>query len=212
MKDSNNIKTPDVIYGKAALLVIDFQNDFILSGAPIECPGGQEAVKNTLPLIEKARSKKIPVIFTTEFHRDPKVFGPYDFGRELDGEDPVHCVKDSDGYQLVDELLPLAPTDYVLDKPRYSTFIGTDLDLILRSHKTETLIITGVCTNICVHYNFIDAHQRDYRVRVVEECVAGTSLDAHNAALKQINYLQYGGVQKLSSIMTAIDQIEDHFN
>ncbi len=206
MPSPENEKTPEVIHGQPALLVIDFQNDFILSGAPIECTGGREAVKNSIPLIEKAREKGIPVIFTQEFHREPKVYGPYDFGRELDGEDPIHTVRGTDGHKLVDELLPLAPKDYVLEKPRYSTFIGTDLDLILRSHKVETVIIVGVCTNICVHYNFIDAHQRDYRVRVVEECVAGTSWEAHQAALTQINYLQYGGVQKRDDVMNALEE------
>ncbi len=209
MQDLKDTKTSEVIYGKAALLVIDFQNDFILSGAPIECTDGRKALENSIPLIELARNKGVPVIFTQEFHRDPKVYGPYDFGRELDGEDPIHTVRNTDGYKLVDELLPLSPRDYVLEKPRYSTFIGTDLDLILRSHNVETIIIAGVCTNICVHYNFIDAHQRDYRVRVVEECVAGTSLEAHEAALTQISYLQYGGVQKCADIMSALDLLDN---
>ncbi len=207
MNDSTHTPTPDVIYGNAALLVIDFQNDFILSGAPIECAGGRLALENSIPIIELARQKKIPVIFTQEFHRDPKVFGPYDFGRELDGKDPVHTVRGTKGYDLVDELLPFGPGDYLIEKPRYSTFIGTDLDLILRSHQTDTLIITGVCTNICVHYNFVDAHQRDYRVRVVEECVAGTSWEAHQAALTQMNYLQYGGVQKRADMMAALNSL-----
>lgn len=198
----------EVIYGKPALLVIDYQHDFIDEDGAIPCLNGLQAAINTVPLIEKAREAKIPVIFTQEFHRNPKVYGPYDLGREIDGSDPIHCVTGTRGWELVDEVLPLKETDYLIQKPRYSTFIGTDLDLILRSHGIETIIITGVCTNICVHYNAVDAHQRDYRVRVVEECVAGTSLEAHEAALTQIQYLQFGGVQKLDSIMKALDNLE----
>lgn len=197
----------NVIVGNPALMVIDFQNDFIDENGAIPCVNGSNAVLNTLPLIKKAREVGIPVIFTQEFHRDPKVFGPYDFGREIDGSDPVHTVRGTPGWELVQEILPLEKNDYLIEKPRYSTFIGTDLDLVLRSHKVETIIITGVCTNICVHYNAVDAHQRDYRVRVVKECVAGTSLDAHNAALTQIEYLQFGGVQSIQNIMDSLEQV-----
>ena len=200
-------KEVEVIYGNPALMVIDFQNDFIAEDGAIPCVGGKEAVLNTIPLIKKAREAKIPIIFTQEYHRTPKVFGPYDFGRELDGEDPVHTVMGTPGWELVDEILPLEESDYLIPKPRYSTFIGTDLDLVLRSHGIDTIIIAGVCTNICVHYNAVDAHQRDYRVRVVRECVAGTSKEAHDAALTQIQYLQFGGLQSLDDVLDALDTI-----
>lgn len=194
------------IEGKAALIVIDLQNDFIDCGAPIECANVKKALQNCKVMIAKAREVGIPVIFTQEFHRDPEVFGYLDFGRECDGTDPVHTVLGTKGFELSEELLPLAPNDYVLLKPRYSCFIGTDLDLILRSHKIDTLIITGVCTNICVHYTFIDAHQKDYFVRVVEECVAGTSDSAHEAALTQMNYLQGQCVQSLDTMLKALEE------
>lgn len=202
-----NTKKREAIVGNPALIVIDFQNDFIRSGAPIECEGGKDAVTNTIPLIYKAREVGIPVIFTQEYHRNPEVYGYHDFGRECDGVDPIHTVRGTPGFELVDELSPLAEDDYLIEKPRYSAFFGTDLDLILRSHKVDTLIITGVCTNICVHYTAVDAHQRDYFVRVVKECVAGTSPEAHEAALVQIHYLQFGGVQKLEDILEALNKI-----
>jgi nicotinamidase-related amidase len=199
-------KKVEIIFGNPALMVIDLQNDFIDEKGAIPCLNGKKAVLNTIPLIKKARKAKIPIIFTQEYHRNPKVFGPYDLGREIDGTDPIHTVIGTKGWELVDEILPLRKTDYLIHKPRYSTFIGTDLDLILRSHKIDTIIIAGVCTNICVHYNAIDAHQRDYRVRVVRECVAGTSKEAHDAALNQIQYLQFGGVQSLENVMEALDK------
>ena len=202
-------KQVDIIFGNPALMVIDLQHDFIDENGAIPCVNGKETVSNTIPLINKARKAGIPVIFTQEYHRNTKVFGQYDLGREIDGTDPIHTVIGTHGWELVDEVLPLKKTDYLIPKPRYSTFIGTDLDLVLRSHNIETIIITGVCTNICVHYNAVDAHQRDYRVRVVRECVAGTSKEAHEAALTQIQYLQFGGVQALDRIMAALDKIID---
>lgn len=195
-----------VVVGKPALIVIDYQNDFLDEGSPVECIGAVEAMRNTMPVIEKAREAGIPVIFTQEYHRNPEVFGNYDMGREADGEDPLHTVLGTRGYDLHEELLPLAPNDYVMPKPRYSSFIGTDLDLILRSHKVDTLIITGVCTNICVHYTFIDAHQKDYFVRIPEDCVAAPIVESHHAAIRQMRYLQAESIQSGDSIIKALDE------
>lgn len=199
-------KKQGVIVGNPALIVIDYQNDFLDEGSPIECVGACKALKNSIPVIEKAREVGIPVIFTQEYHRDPEHFGDYDLGREADGEDPLHTVLGTRGFDLSDDLLPLAETDYVMPKPRYSCFIGTDLDLILRSRKVDTLIITGVCTNICVHYTFIDAHQKDYWVRVIEDCVAAPVPEAHDAAIAQMKYLQAESIQSSESIIKALDE------
>jgi len=196
-----------MFHGNIALLVIDFQKDFDV-GAPIECANIRKSCENSLRIINAARDKGIPVIFTQEYHRSPRWFGYLDFGREVDGQDPVHTIIGTEGYELMDQLLPLEPTDYLVQKPRCSAFFDTDLDLILRSHGIETLIIIGVCTNIGVHYTFIDAHQKDYRVRVIEDCVAGTSEYAHEAALSQIEYLQAGAVVKSDKMIDALKEYE----
>jgi nicotinamidase-related amidase len=201
-----------IIVGKPALIVIDYQNDFLDPGSPIECVGAVQALRNSIPVIEKAREIGIPVIFTQEYHRDPKYFGLKDLGREADGEDPLHTVIGTRGFELSDMLLPLMKTDYVLHKPRYSCFFATDLDLILRSHKVDTLIITGVCTNICVHYTFIDAHQKDYWVRIPEDCVAAPNEKAHEAALRQMKYLQAESIQNADSILLALEDYDREKN
>lgn len=209
MRVRNMPQKQGTIVGKPALIVIDYQNDFVDPGSPIECVGALQALRNSIPVIEKAREAGIPVIFTQEYHRNPDNFGLYDLGREADGEDPLHTVLGTRGYDLYHELLPLAPTDYVMPKPRYSCFIGTDLDLILRSHKVDTLIITGVCTNICVHYTFIDAHQKDYWVRIPEDCVAAPNIKAHEAAIRQMKYLQAESIQTSESIINALQEYMD---
>jgi len=198
-----------IIVGKPALIVIDYQNDFVDPGSPIECVGAKQALLNTLPVIKKAREANIPVIFTQEYHRNPEAFGLFDLGREADGEDPLHTVIGTKGFELDDDLKPLAPNDYIMPKPRYSCFIGTDLDLVLRSHKIDTLIITGVCTNICVHYTFIDAHQKDFWVRIVEDCVAAPNVPAHEAAITQMRYLQAESIQNAASIIKALDDYKN---
>lgn len=68
----------------------------------------------------------------------------------------------------------------------------------------DTLILVGVDTDACVHYSTASAHQRDYHVRVVEECYAGTSSEAHNAAMTAIGQLEIGARVKLEDMLRAI--------
>ncbi|KAF0118150.1 MAG: nicotinamidase-like amidase [Xanthobacteraceae bacterium] len=61
------------------------------------------------------------------------------------------------------------PTDIVVDKPRYSAFFGTDLDVILAASGIRSLVIGGVTTSMCVETTARDAAQRDIRTFVVRE-------------------------------------------
>ena len=190
------------IEGKAAILVIDVQYDFIKEDGAVFCIGGWDMIPRINQLTEAGRKAGIPVIFTQEFHRKSKV----DFGRELDGAEPFHCMEGTEGVELVKELV-VESDDYVIRKPRYNAFLKTDLELLLNGLGIlpgDTLIIVGDATNVCVHYTSAEAHQRDYRIRVVEEGCAGTSIEEHNATLTAIEYLQAGGRVKLAEILDAI--------
>ena len=191
-----------MMIGKAALIVIDIQHDFIDETAPIRCVGGKDMLPKVKTLIEACRKAKIPVIYTQEVHRPSGV----DIGRELDGNKPNHCLIGSHGVEIMAEIAPL-PADIVVTKPRYSAFLGTDLQFILNGLQVlphDTLIICGVSTNACVHYTSAEAHQRDYRIKVIEDCCAGGSWERHEAALTQINYLQPGARMKLDDILSEI--------
>ena len=177
-----------MIVGMAALLIIDMQHDFLDPDGAVPCVGGWQIVPGIQQLATAARQAGVPVIYTQEMHRPTRI----DFGRELDGTEGLHCVEGTHGVQIVRELMP-QEGDTLVRKRRYSAFLGTDLPYILNGfgvHPGDTMIITGVATDVCVHYTAADAHQNDYRVRVVTDCVAGTSLEAHTAALAAINYLQ----------------------
>ncbi|MDT5291124.1 MAG: biuret amidohydrolase, partial [Mycobacterium sp.] len=58
------------------------------------------------------------------------------------------------------------------------------------------------------HYTFADAHQRDFYVRVVADCVGGSSQYLHDAALAAMEYLQTGAVRTTEDILTAFEQLE----
>ncbi len=180
------------IVGQPVLLVIDIQaSTFIDQSTERSIPnmaGYKERMVKACDLVRAARRCNVPAVFIQEAHRPDLV----DFGRELDGSEDVHCLEGDPRTELAVAQLGITEADYTIKKRRYSSFFGTDLDILLKGLKAETLFLCGGLTDVCVHYTFVDAHQLDYHCRVVEDCVAGSSEEAHLASLRAMEYLQTG--------------------
>lgn len=193
-----------MVVGRPVLLVIDVQQGCFMDWAPSErlplLPDRVERMRRIRSLIDAARASATPIIFFKEVHRPDMI----DFGRELDGRESVHCLETSPATELAVEEMGVLADDYVIAKRRYSCFYGTDLEILLKGLKAETLILTGGFTDVCVHYTFVDAHQGDYYCRVVEDCVSGSSPEAHEAALKAMEYLQTGARRGAQEILDAL--------
>lgn len=195
-----------LIEGKAALIVIDIQKSTF---APIpddersiaHMPDYADRMARTKIAIDRAREVGIPVIFIQEIHRADLV----DMGRETDGDEDIHCLDSNPLTALAEDELGIRPDDYKIQKRRYSAFYGTDLEILLRGLKVDTLLLTGGLTDVCVHYTFVDGHQGDYFCRVIEDCVAGSSLAAHQASLNAMEYLQHGAIRSLDDVLAAMD-------
>lgn len=168
------VRAPD----KTALLVIDMQNDFVIPGAPVAAPGAVEIIPLIADLAKRSRAKGLPVVFTQEMHRADGS----DFGIELEFE-PPHCLEGTPGLDVVDGLTPAPGDRLIRNKRRYDAFLGTDLDFVLRLAGAENLIVTGVCTDVCVISTVQHARNLDYRCFVAADAVAGTSPQRHEAAL-----------------------------
>lgn len=198
-----NANPRDLIEGQAALIVIDIQANTFADDKETSIPnmdGYANRMRTARTVIDAAREVDIPVIFIQEIHRANLV----DFGRELDGSETVHCLDSDPNTAIAVPEMGFQPDDYLIQKRRYSAFFGTDLEILLRGLKAETLILVGGLTDVCVHYTFVDAHQSDYFCRVIEDCVAGSSIDAHNASLRAMEYLQTGAIRKLDAVLDAM--------
>lgn len=193
-----------LIEGRAALLVIDIQKSTFIDDSAVRSidnmPGYRERMLACAELIDAAHEAGTPVIFIQEIHRGDLV----DFGRELDGDEDVHCLEGDPRTDIAREELGYRDGDYLVPKRRYSAFFGTDLEILLRGLNVNTLLLCGGLTDVCVHYTFVDGHQSDYFCRVIEDCVAGSSLEAHEAALRAMEYLQTGARQPASSAIAAM--------
>ena len=200
--------TRDLVEGQPVLLVIDIQKGSFLpgkdSGIP-HMPGHVDRMRRARTVIDAARRTGVPIVFLQEAHRPDLV----DFGRELDGAEGVHCLEDRETTEIAADEVGLRADDYVIRKRRYSAFFGTDLGILLKGLKAETLILVGGLTDVCIHYTFVDGHQHDYFCRVVEDCVGGSGEAAHLAALVAMEYLQTGARRSSDAIIAAFEDFAE---
>jgi len=156
---------------KPAVLVIDMLNDFVTGKL------GNERVRSVVEpirkLLPRAREAGITEGYVGDAHlpTDPEiaVWGP-------------HAMKGTKEAETIPELEP-KPGDTVLEKRTYSAFHETGLDLFLRSLGVDTVVITGLHTNICCRHTAADAFARGYRIVVPEDCVNAFTEEEHREGL-----------------------------
>lgn len=190
-----------LIEGQPVLVVIDIQGGESESNEPSAIPfmtDYQKQMDRAPALIEKARECDIPVVFIQEAHRRDLI----DFGRELDGVEDIHLLEGDPGTEIA-KTVGMRSDDYFIRKRRYSCFFGTDFEILMKGLRADTLIMIGGHTDVCVHYSFVDGHQHDYFCRVVEDCVAGSSWEAHEASLRAMEYLQTGACRTSAEVIAA---------
>jgi len=128
-----------------AVVVIDMLEDFV-TGA-LKCERADRIIPNIKKLVETSRKKTIPIIYSSDAHL------PTDFELKKWGK---HAMKGTRGAEVISQLKP-AKEDIVLEKRAYSGFFETGLDSVLRNLKVDTLILTGLHTNMCVRHTAADA-------------------------------------------------------
>ncbi|MFC3801578.1 cysteine hydrolase family protein [Cohnella sp. GCM10012308] len=170
-----------------ALVIIDMQNDFCHDvGASAkrglaDIPAFQACVPKIDGLITHARAAGVPVVFVYMTLDDTTKSEAW---TNKHGTEISIVAKDSwgaDYYKLYPQ-----PGDAVVEKHRYSGFIGTNLDLILRSMGCKSIVLTGVLTNVCVESTARDGFMLDYNVTLVSDACAGSSPEAHAGTLANI--------------------------
>ncbi|HXF81564.1 MAG TPA: cysteine hydrolase [bacterium] len=149
--------------------------------------------------LEAARAADLPVVHVATWARRPSPWGfadqgnpffAYQTGKIIPGLGrPRQSGKNVEGSVYAEILPVLAPQrdEPVVVKRRYSAFYGTDLELVLRGLRAETLFILGVNTNNCVLATVYDAFSRDLRIVVLADaCGSMNGEEYHAAALRQI--------------------------
>jgi nicotinamidase-related amidase len=173
-----------------ALVLIDLQNDFCHPDGFMGQMGEDISfIQDTLPsirhLLERARQARVMVIHVKAEYGSLSA-SEVSMGYWTEAEEaPQCCLPETWGGDFVAELKPLEREPVVV-KHRYSAFVDTRLDLLLRSNGIRTVILPGVATHCCVESTARDAAMRDYYVVVPEDGVAvrGKQWHLHEASLE----------------------------
>jgi ureidoacrylate peracid hydrolase len=157
-----------------ALLVIDMQHAFLDSSSPYCVPKSEQLLAKVAEVIGFFHTHKMPVIFTKVVLENELDGGPFSRNWLSHGFDEVGILKKGTQNVEVHHSIRPAPTDIVVEKPRYSAFFSTRLDNILRSRNVNTVVIVGADTKFCVLSTSRDAQFRDYQVLILSDCIATT--------------------------------------
>lgn len=180
-----------LIEGRPSLIAFDIQKSIFAplsddERAIAHTPDYAARMARTRRVVDRAREVGIPVVFIREVHRAD----PVAMGRETDGDEEIRCLDRDPLTSCPVEELGTRPDDCKVQKRRHLAFYGTDLEILLRGLKAGMLILTGELRDVCAHCTFVDGRQDDFFCRGIEDSVADSSLEAHNAALRAMEYLQ----------------------
>lgn len=192
----------DVDWSRTGLLIIDFQNygsnpqcgvaQMLVERSPdvadYYIPRLRSTIGNTRRLLDRFRELNREVVFTR--HGALLSDGRDMIARRRQRDDdaiqqtdrPTLWSKGSFEHDVVAELAP-RPDELVIDKNASSAFNGTGIDQLLRNLGLETLVVTGMATDMCVETTARDAADRGYNVIVVEDATATFFPEHHAAAL-----------------------------
>ncbi len=183
---------------RTALLCIDFQRDFMESGGFGETLGNdvtslRDTITPTQKVLSALRDLGVLIIHTREGHR-ADLTDLYDAKRDrgkpslrIGDNGPMGriLVRGEKGHDIIPELYP-QPGETVLDKPGKDAFYGTDLEIILRARKIDSLIITGVTTEVCVQSTARAANDRGFNCLVLSDCTNSYFPEFKSSALDMI--------------------------
>jgi ureidoacrylate peracid hydrolase len=146
---------------RLALVNVDLQNVFVV-GFPISSPDGPAVVAWINRLAAACRRAGVLVVHTAHVTRaDGSNVGV--MGEIIPSVREGMIAKGSFPAALHKEL-KVVPGDVVLEKPRFGAFHGTDLELILRSRGIDSVIVSGIATNVCAETTAREASVCDFRV------------------------------------------------
>jgi nicotinamidase-related amidase len=196
---------------RAALLVVDMQNDFVREGAPQEVSEARATIPVIASLLEAFRGAGRPVVFT-RFTAGPRrtllwTWSPQ-CGPELRScwpgvrrEYADRPGEELEGHAVIDELAPRAD-ELVVDKYGYGGFHNTMLEGALRAHGVSQLAVAGTVTQICVEETVREGFHRELEMVLVRDAVSSFDPELNAATLRNIE-MKFGRVETAAQLLDA---------
>jgi nicotinamidase-related amidase len=159
---------------RTAVLILDMISEFSFpNGRKLVSPA-LRAARHIRDLRRQAARSRWPVIYVNDA---PQIW------ESNPGEFVARCARPGGHGRRIAELLAPRKQDYFLFKPRHSAFFDTSLDSLLARLRVQRVILTGVTAHQCVLFTAMDAHVRDYDIRIVRNCVAAFTASQTQRAL-----------------------------
>jgi len=160
---------------KPAIIVVDMLKDNFKESSSNPYYGeGKTLIPNLQRLLGEGRKRGFPIIFAC----DSFLEGDFIFK----GRMKVHSLRGTKGAEVVDDLRPES-VDIVLPKRRFSAFFKTDLDQTLRLLNVDTIVVTGMTTEVCVLMTVMDGLSHDFSAIILEDCSASRNKEFHQGCL-----------------------------
>jgi ureidoacrylate peracid hydrolase len=173
----------------AALIVVDVQNDFVSpegsAGKRGDDVGAAMAmIPNLTGLIDQALKVGFTVVYIRTTHSDWTDTASWIY-RTSQKSGLNTCREGTWGAEFYDGIAPL-PSERVVIKHRYSAFINTDLNTVLKARGIQSILVCGVATNVCVETTARDGYMYDYYVTMIDDCSAAYDAKLHMSTLENI--------------------------
>ena len=208
---------------RTAVIVVDMQNAFVKEGGLFHRWGMDVLANQTIiaPIKQVSRCSKgagLKVIYIAHrYSPDLREGGnpvsvnqirsvSLRYYREFPEMKDKSIIRDTWGAAIIDELKP-QEGDILVEKPRYSAFFSTDLDIILRTYDLKYLIFTGVATNTCVEHSIRDAYNLEYLPILVSDATMNSGPPFLKEATLFNIKLNYGWVTSAGNVMDLFGRI-----
>ena len=169
-----------------ALILIDMINAVAKgNGPPYSVPPNRQGViDNFVRLVAHCREVGTPIIYITTYRRADNSDAPKTVS-DVGGGGGAAMLEGTSAVEVIDELAP-QPGDYIVVKPRFSAYYGTNMDGILNSLGTETILVGGISTQRSVEGTAREAKNRDTQCVVVSDCCTAGEEDVHEMTIKHV--------------------------
>ena len=193
-----------------AVVLIEYQNDFTTEGGALhpavtEVMDKTDMLANTQRVVEKARASGATVMHAPiTFAEGYNEISSHPYGILKGVVDGNAFVKDTWGAAIADELAPEAGDILIEGKRGLDTFASTNLDFILRNKGITTIVLGGFLTNCCVESTMRSGYENGYKVITLSDCVAATSMEEHDNALRY-DYPMFSQPMTSTEFIAAVD-------
>jgi nicotinamidase-related amidase len=169
-----------------AVILIDMINAVAKgNGPPYNVPPNRQGViDNFVRLVGHCREVGAPIIYITTYRREDNSDAPKTVA-DVGGGGGAAMLEGTPAVEVIDELAPQAG-DYIVVKPRFSAYYGTNMEGILKTLGTETILVGGISTQRSVEGTARDAKNRDTQCVVVSDCCTAGEEDVHEMTINHV--------------------------